>query len=509
MISELGRHQPSIHRACVQPDATARALPSTHAAWEERVRLSQKAKKAASRGNASTTGCDQAFPLSEEDEQAIAALAAGVAADGAAPASADAAAAIVVDPKTAYDSHEGDPQYSRATASGLWEISVLTSHYHPSVTKFAGMIARGETVLYPGNPLLDFARGAFLDRFVTRKPKRQEKGEKGPNKAANQLMFAHRPDTSSGIERLIDRSVKTRNYENMRTIRAMTNPYGDDFKALKEDKVRADDLFLHKFHAHKEEKKQQAREKERERRAEYKAVTAEKMRRLGLEPAKRKKRKSRGAGDEEDDEDAIADKIIAGEMRAIASSRGKSSSMGDGDDDEGEMAALREAMGYDEDDMDVSSDSDGDVSSAEEEGGEEESKGTDRVVAGVKGAFDDDSDGEGEDSDGSDEDDSLAATLAGLEDDDDEEEGEEEDGEDEGGFGGNAFESAEAFADILEEGGKFDKHGERHQHSLAHGERYTRQNRGKQQRGQDKKRGGGGHGGSGGRGRNVKRQRRS
>ncbi|KAL7554117.1 hypothetical protein ACHAWF_017518 [Thalassiosira exigua] len=59
-----------------------------------------------------------------------------------------------------------------ASNTNLWELSLLTHHFHPSVSKFA--VDSGH-ILYRGDPLNDFALKMFLDKFAFRNPKSQDK----------------------------------------------------------------------------------------------------------------------------------------------------------------------------------------------------------------------------------------------------------------------------------------------------------------------------------------------
>ncbi|KZS20710.1 CCAAT/enhancer-binding protein zeta [Daphnia magna] len=74
--------------------------------------------------------------------------------------------------KLAYDPFARNPMYARAEMSGgMWEINLLTNHFHPSVALFAKTIVEGTPIEYTGDPLQDFTLPRFLDRFVFRNPK--------------------------------------------------------------------------------------------------------------------------------------------------------------------------------------------------------------------------------------------------------------------------------------------------------------------------------------------------
>ena len=57
----------------------------------------------------------------------------------------------------------------------VWELSLLSNHFHPSVVVFATHLKNGEEIKYDGDPLEDFTLKHFLDRFVYRNPKKMEK----------------------------------------------------------------------------------------------------------------------------------------------------------------------------------------------------------------------------------------------------------------------------------------------------------------------------------------------
>jgi ribosome biogenesis protein MAK21 len=67
-------------------------------------------------------------------------------------------------------------------SSSLWEVTLLTSHFHPSVVKFTDSLLKndGESGIdYKGDPLKDFTLGPFLDRFAYRHPKERLKKKDG------------------------------------------------------------------------------------------------------------------------------------------------------------------------------------------------------------------------------------------------------------------------------------------------------------------------------------------
>lgn len=60
---------------------------------------------------------------------------------------------------------------SNADRVGWWELMVLASHVHPSVAAMARTLLSGVNIVYNGNPLADLSLGAFLDKFMEKKPK--------------------------------------------------------------------------------------------------------------------------------------------------------------------------------------------------------------------------------------------------------------------------------------------------------------------------------------------------
>jgi len=61
---------------------------------------------------------------------------------------------------------------SETVSPPTWELSLLSQHYHPSVSTFASTIG---DICYAGDPLRDFALAPFLDKFSYRNPKSNKK----------------------------------------------------------------------------------------------------------------------------------------------------------------------------------------------------------------------------------------------------------------------------------------------------------------------------------------------
>ncbi|KAL8138359.1 hypothetical protein V2J09_004360, partial [Rumex salicifolius] len=70
-----------------------------------------------------------------------------------------------------YDPQHREPSYCNAEHASWWELMVLASHAHPSVSTMARTILSGASIVYNGNPLHDLSLSAFLDKFMEKKPK--------------------------------------------------------------------------------------------------------------------------------------------------------------------------------------------------------------------------------------------------------------------------------------------------------------------------------------------------
>ncbi|KOM57021.1 hypothetical protein LR48_Vigan11g005300 [Vigna angularis] len=70
-----------------------------------------------------------------------------------------------------YDPRHREPSYCNADRVSWWELMVLASHVHPSVSTMAQTLLSGANIVYNGNPLNDLSMTAFLDKFMEKKPK--------------------------------------------------------------------------------------------------------------------------------------------------------------------------------------------------------------------------------------------------------------------------------------------------------------------------------------------------
>jgi ribosome biogenesis protein MAK21 len=84
-----------------------------------------------------------------------------------------------------FDVSKREPLYATTTAPNLWELSLLGSHFHPSVRAFTGQLRGPEhSIGYNGDPTSDFSIKAFLDRFAYKNPKLKNKDGKSGLPAA-------------------------------------------------------------------------------------------------------------------------------------------------------------------------------------------------------------------------------------------------------------------------------------------------------------------------------------
>ncbi|KAG8906901.1 hypothetical protein FRB99_005783 [Tulasnella sp. 403] len=73
--------------------------------------------------------------------------------------------------KEIYDGKHPDPRHANAERAPLWELVPLLSHFHPSVVLHASQLLSGNTVTADADLHLH-STSSFLDRFVSRKPKK-------------------------------------------------------------------------------------------------------------------------------------------------------------------------------------------------------------------------------------------------------------------------------------------------------------------------------------------------
>jgi len=75
-----------------------------------------------------------------------------------------------------YDASKREPQYAVSASPSLWEISLMSHHFHPSVHAFSKSLLSTEEnhqIQYDGDPTADFSLSSFLQRFSYKTPKKQ------------------------------------------------------------------------------------------------------------------------------------------------------------------------------------------------------------------------------------------------------------------------------------------------------------------------------------------------
>ncbi|XP_057770756.1 protein SLOW WALKER 2 [Salvia miltiorrhiza] len=74
-------------------------------------------------------------------------------------------------PPGGYNPRHREPAYCNADRAAWRELTVFASHVHPSVAAMAKTLLSGVNIVYNGNPISDLSLGAFLDKFMEKKPK--------------------------------------------------------------------------------------------------------------------------------------------------------------------------------------------------------------------------------------------------------------------------------------------------------------------------------------------------
>ncbi|KAL7748284.1 RNA-binding ribosome biosynthesis protein mak21 [Sorochytrium milnesiophthora] len=76
-----------------------------------------------------------------------------------------------------YDPFHRSPEYARAEAACLWELLPLVHHYHPTVQVYVQSLLQSQAIPIPDgvDPLETFTTARFLEKFVYKNPKHEEK----------------------------------------------------------------------------------------------------------------------------------------------------------------------------------------------------------------------------------------------------------------------------------------------------------------------------------------------
>ncbi|GAB1597894.1 CCAAT/enhancer-binding protein zeta-like [Argonauta hians] len=81
-----------------------------------------------------------------------------------------------------YSPHHRNPLYCQAETTLFWELSLLSSHFHPTVSLYASTLLNNKFIEHEGNPLQDYTLIRFLDRFVFKNPKQVTEKSSEPKK---------------------------------------------------------------------------------------------------------------------------------------------------------------------------------------------------------------------------------------------------------------------------------------------------------------------------------------
>ncbi|XP_074288281.1 protein SLOW WALKER 2 [Silene latifolia] len=136
-----------------------------------------------------------------------------------------------------YDPRHREPSFCNADRTGWWELTVLASHAHPSVSTMARTLLSGATIVYNGNPLNDLTLTAFLDKFMEKKPK---------------LSTWHGGS----------------NIEPAKKLEMNKHLIGSEILSLAEADVAPEDLVFHKFYMNKTGSSKKLKKKKKKRGAE-------------------------------------------------------------------------------------------------------------------------------------------------------------------------------------------------------------------------------------------------
>ncbi|KAL8820093.1 MAG: hypothetical protein Q9223_001616 [Gallowayella weberi] len=135
-------------------------------------------------------------------------------------------------PRTqSYDPRKRDPEHSNADRSTLWEILLMSIHYHPSVSLFATTFLNHR----PSPPKPDLASHTlihFLDRFVYRNPKAA-----APTRGASIMQ----PISSYTTDKTLLSSTSSLNARHNQPVNS------ESFWKMDKDQVGADEAFFHRY----------------------------------------------------------------------------------------------------------------------------------------------------------------------------------------------------------------------------------------------------------------------
>uniref|UniRef100_A0A1D1Y494 CCAAT/enhancer-binding protein zeta n=2 Tax=Anthurium amnicola TaxID=1678845 RepID=A0A1D1Y494_9ARAE len=134
-----------------------------------------------------------------------------------------------------YDPRLREPAYCHAETASWWELTLLASHVHPSVAAMAQTLLSGVNIVYTGDPLNDLSLAAFLDKFMEKKPKLNQRAE-GIWHGGSQIAPSRKLDMDNHL-------------------------IGEEILRLAEDEVPPEDIVFHKFYANKNSQSKRKKKK--------------------------------------------------------------------------------------------------------------------------------------------------------------------------------------------------------------------------------------------------------
>lgn len=124
-----------------------------------------------------------------------------------------------------YNPRHREPSYCNADRVSWWELTLLASHVHPSVSTMARTLLSGNNIVYSGDPLTDLSLPAFLDKFMEKKPKGNRIAE-GKWHGGSQIAPAKKLDLNHHL-------------------------IGEELLELAENEVPPEDVVFHRFYMNK------------------------------------------------------------------------------------------------------------------------------------------------------------------------------------------------------------------------------------------------------------------
>lgn len=226
--------------------------------------------------------------------------------------------------KNAYDGRKGDPRWSNAEQSCLWEIAPYFQHFHPSVAVFASNLVERQKAALPKPELANHTLINFLDKFVYKNPKVSD------SKRGGSIMQPVRAAASAGGAAQVVVPGKA-------GAKLQANVNSAAFWNMKQEDVAAEDVFFHAYFSQIGKPGQEARGKKAKKDAAADGEEAQ----------------------EEMDEDEVWDALVNSRPEVGGEDGDDDMDLDMGEDDESDLAELLDMSEDDEDDDDMDLDGEG------------------------------------------------------------------------------------------------------------------------------------------------------